>query len=242
MHGYPAVLALISISVLGDLIGGGLAEFIRVSYRTMSLMLHFSAGVILAVIGVELMPHAVEVHLPWQTVSAFVAGSLLFMLYDRASRHTEEETGNEPAKSGAWGVFAAVCVDLFTDGIMIGAGATVHWKLAVLLALAQLVIDVPTGFATVASFRRHSVPRPKRLAALAGFYLPVLAGSLLGYWGLKGQSLTARMAVLACTGGMLLSIVIEDMVQEAHRDGESRWAAPALVLGFGLFSLLTTCL
>jgi hypothetical protein len=34
-------------------------------------------------------------------------------------------------------------------------------------------------------------------------------------------------------------VVVEDMVQEAHRGVESRWVALALVCGFGFFALIT---
>ena len=48
---------------------------------------------------------------------------------------------------------------------------------------------------------------------------------------LRESAAVWQMATLAFTAGILLSVVVEDMVQEAPRGAESRWAALALVSG-----------
>jgi ZIP family zinc transporter len=125
---------------------------------------------------------------------------------------------------------------------MVGTGSTVTVSLGLLLALAQVPADIPEGFATIATFREQGMPRGKRLLLAASFALPIFLGVTIGYWDLHGGSEVVKMAMLAFTAGILISIVVEEMVQEAHRSPESHWAALALVGGFGLFAIITAYL
>jgi ZIP family zinc transporter len=155
------------------------------------------------------------------------------------------EDGNVSTKSGqtaAWAIFFGVAVDLFSDGVMIGAGSTISFGLGVLLALGQVPADVPEGFATIATFRRQGVGRKRRLLLAAAFIVPILLGATVGYWGVRGQLEVVKLALLAFTAGVLLTVVIEEMVPQAHREADSRLAALLLVGGFALFALLSSYL
>ena len=57
MHEFFWVLAYASMPALGNFGGGLLAEFFRISPRLLSLALHLAAGIIIAVVSIELMPH-----------------------------------------------------------------------------------------------------------------------------------------------------------------------------------------
>jgi ZIP family zinc transporter len=62
----------------------------------------------------------------------------------RAGRHGART--RRPATAGApLGIFFAVAVDLFTDGVLIGTGATIASPLALLLALGRVPANVPEG-------------------------------------------------------------------------------------------------
>ena len=55
------VLGLAALPALGNFAGGLLADWLRPSKHTLNLALHASAGIILAVIAVEVMPQALPV-------------------------------------------------------------------------------------------------------------------------------------------------------------------------------------
>lgn len=56
MEGFLQVLLFAAMPAAGNFLGGITAEMKQVSDKTLSLALHFAAGIILAVVGVELMP------------------------------------------------------------------------------------------------------------------------------------------------------------------------------------------
>lgn len=69
--------------------------------------------------------------------------------------------------------------------------------------------------------------------------LPVLLGATLGYWIVRGQPEIYKLLLLAFAAGVLVTGVVEEIVLEAHQEGEARVAALALVGGFSLFTLLS---
>ena len=79
MSGYPLVLLLALLPALGNVAGTLLAEVFDVSERALSLALHLAAGIVLGVIGIELMPRALGASLPWVPLVAFVVGGALFL-------------------------------------------------------------------------------------------------------------------------------------------------------------------
>lgn len=58
MQEFLLVLAFAALPAAGNLLGGLAAEFFHVSDKTLSKALHLAAGIVLAVVGLELMPEA----------------------------------------------------------------------------------------------------------------------------------------------------------------------------------------
>ncbi|WP_312620768.1 ZIP family metal transporter [Haloarcula sp. 1CSR25-25] len=137
------------------------------------------------------------------------------------------------------GIFAGVAVDLFSDGVMIGAGSTISLGLGLLLALGQVPADIPEGFATIATFKSKGVPRRTRLLLSLSFALPIFLGVTVGYWLVRGQPAIVKFGLLAFTAGILLTVAVEEIIPEAHKEGEARLAAVALVGGFALFTFIS---
>lgn len=235
------ILALAAMPAAGNFAGGLAAEMLPISERTLSLALHSAAGIVLAVVGVELMPRALSVEPAWLVILALAAGGGFFVLADKAIDLLNCRFGSE-GDSGPWAIFFAVSVDLFSDGLMIGAGSTLDLRLGLLLALGQVSADLPEGFATIASLRRRGIARRWRLLLSLSFALPVLAGALIGYFGVRGGPELVKMLLLAFTAGILVTVTIEELVPQAHKGEEARSAALFFIGGFALFTFLSAYL
>lgn len=243
MGEFLQVLALALMPAAGNFAGGLIAEAVKISRHRLSLALHAAAGIVLAVVAVELMPRALEGEPAWAVVAAFTFGGGFFVLVDSLINVAAARRGEAGENSGGpWAIYFAVAVDLFTDGVLIGTGSTISLGLAFLLALGQVSADVPEGFATMANFKRLAFPRVKRLLVAASFTIPVLLGATLGYWIVRGQPEIFKLALLAFTAGVLVTGAVEEIVPEAHREGDARVAALVLVGGFALFTLLSVYL
>lgn len=239
MSAFGVVLALAALPALANLAGGALAELVRVSARGLSLALHLAAGIVLAVVGLELMPEALGATPTWVPLLAFVAGGGVFIWLDRLVGVVQARTGGSDDARGALAVFGGVSIDLLSDGVMIGTGAVVDPALGLLLALGQVPADVPEGFAAVAVMRAAGIPRRRRLLLAAGFAVPVLVGAAVGYLALRGAPEVVTLSVLALTGGALVAVVVEEMVGEAHEGDTSPLGPLFLTAGFALFAAVS---
>lgn len=151
----------------------------------------------IAVVAVELIPRALDNVSGWLVAGAFVGGGLTMMLVQAGIER-------RAAKGGPWVIHFAVAIDLFSDGLMLGSGSAVSSTLAVLLALGQVMADVPEGFAAMANFRDAGMKRAKRLLLSASFFLPVIVAAAAAYLVLRGQGNILKYAALSFIAGMLL--------------------------------------
>ncbi len=244
MQGFVTVLMLTLLPALGNFGGGLLAEFLPVSQRALNLALHAAAGIILAVVGVELMPQALQVEPAWIIVLFFVVGGVFSIGLDKVVHFVQRAPGQTDGQSQPWMIYLGTAIDLFSDGIIIGTGSTIDLNLGILLALGQVPADIPEGFATVASFKESALSRQQRVLMSASFILPILLGSTIGYWAVSGRSDLLKFGLLAFTAGILVTIAVEELLVSAHDSiekagmEEGRLATLMLVGGFALFVLL----
>ncbi|MEU4361861.1 ZIP family metal transporter [Promicromonospora sp. NPDC023987] len=242
LDGFLLVVALAALPAAGNFVGGLAAELFDVSERVLSLALHLAAGIVLAVVGLELMPEALTGTPAWVPVAAFVVGSVAFIGLEQAIGYVKTRISPDDEASGPLAIFAGVSIDLFSDGVMIGTGTVLNPALGLLLAIGQVPADVPEGFAAVATLRRAGVSRRQRILMALSFAIPVLAGAVIGYFALRGAPDIVTLSVLALTGGALTSVVVEEMITEAHKGDTSRLGPVFLTAGFALFALISVYL
>lgn len=245
------VLLLALLPAVGNFGGGLLAEFFQTSKRTLSLALHVAAGILFGVIALELVPRSFGGAPAWVAGLAFTLGGAVYLGVDAlVSRLTANKNDKQSASDivrgnnkagGAWMIYVAVCVDLFSDGLLIGAGSSLSFSLALVLAVGQVTADIPEGFATMANFQDKGTSRTQRLLIGASFLVPVLLGALITYFLLRGAAQELQLAALAFVGGMLLVAGAEEMIGEAHQaNGKSKGTAFGVVAGFVLFALVSS--
>lgn len=239
LSGFMLVLALAALPALGNFAGGVAAELFRVSERTLSRALHLAAGIVLAVVGLELMPRALDSAIPWVPILAFAAGGFAFIGLERAIGFIRGRMGGDGQATGPLAIYSGVAIDLFSDGVMIGTATLLDPRLGLLLALGQVPADLPEGFAAVATLRRAGTPRGVRLMMSLAFAVPIIVGAALGYFALREAPELVTLSVLALTGGVLTSVVVEEMISEAHEGETSRLDPVFLTGGFALFALIS---
>lgn len=239
MDGFVLVLALAALPAAGNFLGGLASEIFEVSGRGLSLALHLAAGIVLAVVGLELMPETLTATVPWVPIAAFALGGIAFIGIERALGAIQARTRAREQTSGPLAIFTGVSLDLFSDGVMIGTGTVINPALGLLLAVGQVPADVPEGFAAVATLRRAGISRRARVMMSLSFAIPVLLGAAIGYFALRSAPELVTLSVLALTGGVLTSVVVEEIMSEAHEGDTSRLGPVFLTGGFATFALIS---
>lgn len=240
MSEFLPILLLCLLPAGGNFAGGLLAEYVPTTPRVINYALHGAAGIILAVVSIELMPKAIEGAggAAWVVIVAFAAGGLFNMAIEWGIEGYRARSGGQGA-AGPWMVYVAVASDLFSDGLMLGAGSAVSPGLALLLALGQLPADLPEGFAAIASFKSAGVSRRKRLLLSASFTIPILIGAAVSFWVLRGQADVFKLAGLAFVAGLIMIGAVEDMMREAQsKMADDRLSTLFVIGGYVLFAFL----
>ncbi|SEP43586.1 ZIP family metal transporter [Nitrosovibrio sp. Nv6] len=235
------VLGLALLPALGNFMGGMLAELFVTNQRRLSNALHAAAGIVIAIVSVELMPEALEKISAWQVAVAFGLGGLTYIAIDSIVGKLQGASEQDASgKRGMWMIYIAVSMDLFSDGLMIGAGSAVSFTMALTLALGQVLADVPEGYATIANMKAKGVPRGRRIFLSASFAIPVLAASVLAYFLLRENNEVWQMGALSFTAGLLTLAAVEDMISEAHETVEdTRASLMSFTAGFIIFTLVS---
>jgi ZIP family zinc transporter len=97
------VLALLPFA--GNFAGGVLAEHIEATERRVSIALHGAAGIVFAVIAVELMPRVLENAKPWVVVLGFCIGGVVSIALKQIVKRVQAGRGGS---TGAWMIYIAV--------------------------------------------------------------------------------------------------------------------------------------
>lgn len=121
---YLLVLGLAVFPAFGNFAGAAVAELVKVINLARNLTLHAAAGIVFGIVGIELMPRALEAATPWIVIVAYLLGGMAYMgvesLLKKFSAQSNTDSGN-----AAWMIYFAVLVDLFSDGILIGTSLSI---------------------------------------------------------------------------------------------------------------------
>lgn len=237
---YLIALAFAALPAIANFLGGWLAEFLPTSKRLLGLALHSAAGVLLAIISVELMPRVMAAQPPWVSVLAFTVGGIFFTLTERLFKGVQHRLGVTRGKHKPWIIFFSMAIHLLSGGLMIGTSATIARNLSFLLGLGRFIAHLPQGFATIAEFKQHRISRRTRFFIMASFIIPVWLGATMGYWLVRDRSQLVKLAVLAFTTGALTTALVEEIIPEAHQNRDTHLSTLVFISSFALFTLLLT--
>ncbi len=236
------VIFLAFLPALGNFFGGLLAEAIPVTKRVINYALHLAAGIIVAVVAIEVMPKVLDKVSVWVISGAFLAGGIFYIAMKAlVTKWQESKKDSQSVGVGAWMVYAAVAADLIGDGLLIGTATVIDVRLGILLALTQTIADVPEGFATIANFKDKGVSKAKRFILSASFVIPIMLSAVFAFFVLRGQTEVIQLSGLVFVAGLYLLAGIEDLVGEAHEANEDdTFSMMSFLIGFVLFLIASS--
>ena len=245
------ILLTAATGVGGLALGGALAALVRrESPRGTSLLLSFTAGLMLSIVALDMVPEAMEAA-PWLPmtplvlVAGFVVTYLLNCWIDKSAHHEDENNphhcacGHHDLHTAGLVLAAAVALHNVPVGMAVGASVAVEGicLASVLAAVTIGLHNLPEGM-SIAIPLLHDGSRTWSaigVAALSG--LPTVAGALAGYF-VGSEAPAALAAALSLAGGAMLYVVFFELLPEASLQWRSRWSILATVVGFALGVLL----
>jgi zinc transporter, ZIP family len=234
----PSVVAVIATVV---------ATFWSVGGAVRSALLHFAAGVVFAVVAVDLLPGIIQDQRPIWVVIGFTAGVVLMLLVrwlDKGGAPGNEDeqatrTAEKQAKGGRWPVslLAGAAVDQVVSGLLLGISIAAGAKVGVLLTFAMTVEDLTFGLAIVAILAAAAT-RWQMIATNAGLGLLFTVVTVAAAAFLPAHSATLSTLILAFGSAALLFVVTEQLLVKAHKQPEAPLLAASFFVGFLLLLIL----
>jgi len=254
--------ALTTFAGLSTAFGSAIALiFKRTNKRFLALSLGLSAGVMIYVSFVEILPEAVHSVGEWQAVLAFFVGMILASVIDRlipADKNPHEiklieamDSGDiERRKMMRMGLFTALAIGIhnFPEGFAAFGAAlskSTSPAAAISIAVAIAIHNIPEGISVAVPIYQATGSRKKAfwLSALSGVAEPI--GALIGYGVLTTvasmggfESIDSILGVLlGGVAGIMVFISLDELFPAALKHGEGHLAIYGTMAGMVIMAV-----
>lgn len=235
----------LAAGMLGTGIGGIAAFFINNnSNRFMSFILEFSAGLMMAVVCFDLLPHALELGGLAYTIIGIIIGVCIIIYLDsilRIPSLNNNSSNNKCISSNSQckkdrllkiGILTMIGIVLhnFPEGTAIGSGFEASSKLGFNLSLVIAIHNIPEGLAMAMPLKIGGVGNFKVCIYTFMAGIPMGIGAFIG--ALLGEISPNVIAIcLGFAGGAMLYIVFADLIPESKNIYTGRLSTIGNILG-----------
>ncbi len=229
------------VGVIGTGIGGILALGLgKPGKRILSLVLGFSAGIMLAIVCFDLLPEAFERASFLIGLIGIIMGVLMIILIDEVIHsHGDNKAvhGKSFVKMGLL-IGLGVALHNFPEGLAIGSGFMATRELGIGISIVIALHNIPEGISMAAPMRVGGISKLKVVLYTLIVGLPMGIGALIG--ALLGEISQGFIAFcLAFAGGTMLYITCGELIPNSNKLYKGRTSSIGFVLGFIIGLLMT---
>ena len=220
--------------VLGTGSGAVLALFVKNPSKSLiSFILGFAAGIMLAIVLIDLLPEAVEAGSFFTAFFGLIIGATIILILDVKLPHFHIfETGDEMARFIRTGTLLGLGIAMHNlpEGLAIGAGYIASPALGFTLALTIAIHNIPEGIAMACPLCAGGM-RIRWILLYTG-----LAGLPMGVGAFLGASIGAISPLilsmsLGFAGGAMLFIIFNELIPGSQIKGQAHAGTFGAVVG-----------
>jgi ZIP family zinc transporter len=240
----PALI-LTTLAGLSTGIGGAIAYFIKKPKMIyLSLSLGFSAGVMIYISFMELLPRSIEAIGKLWGIIVFFAGIIVIVLIDMSipavknPHHLKDFSDFNGAQANKiimrTGIFTALAIAIhnFPEGLATLGASLANLKLGAVIALAVAIHNIPEGISVSVPIFYATKDKKKAFiySFLSGLAEPV--GAVIGILILLPFLSTGVLSsLMAFAAGIMVYISMDELLPMAHRYGHSHTVIAGIILG-----------
>jgi ZIP family zinc transporter len=229
-------LALTLIPLAAAAVSGAVAATRRPGERVTSAVQHFAAGVVFAAAAIELLPPVLR-QAPAVAMVGFACGIAVMFGFRAMSEYAERRREHRGVHGLPLGLATATGIDFFIDGVVLGAGFAAGARTGVLLTIALAIEYLFVGLSLAATLAGRTTRVVVAAAPVALALLTVL-GTVVGVLVFSGVSATVLAGVLAFGAVAFMYLATEELLVEAHAEGETALGSAGFFIGFLIYLVL----
>lgn len=223
--------------VLGTTAGGLFVVLVsKIKNKLLSILLGFSAGVMVAITFIELIPEAIHEGSLTTAVIGIVLGVAIIGFIDLKFPHRhftlDRDGGKERAKHLKIGILLSIGIAMHNlpEGVAIGAAFMVSYEVGLALAILMAIHNLPEGMAVGAAMSVGEVKNSKIIGVTILAGVPMGVGAFIGgFFG--GVSDLALSIGLGFAAGAMLYIVFDELIPSAHKKMKGHYAIAGILSG-----------
>jgi len=246
------IVLLTLITGAGGLaLGGLLAAWLkRESKKLTSLLISFTAGLMLCIVSLDMLPEGIEASgnyylPPIFLLAGFGVTFLLNCWIDKSAHHEDEENphhcacGHHDLHTAGVVLAAAIALHNIPIGLAVGTTVAAHGisYVSTLAALSIGLHNIPEGMSIALPFLHDGAKARSAIGVAALCGTPTVLGALLGYF-IGHQAPMALTIAISLAGGAMLYVAFFELLPAAYTQWKSKWTILSTVVGFALGVLL----
>ena len=221
---------------------GCLVGLIRKPKKTLLYgSLAFAASMMLGISFFQLIPEAMEITPFYLVALSFFLGIVIMRIVDRSLPHINPELMKKEkpsVKRSVTMLVVGMALHNIPEGLAIGVGFALEPALGIIIALGIATQDVPENIATIVPLYALTKKKMKSFVVVTATILFELLGFILGYYFLRGMSMSLLGMFLVFAAGFMTYISIEELIPAARIKQNLKVGLSGLILGLACVLLL----
>jgi zinc and cadmium transporter len=255
------LLAIIAAAILGGIVSCGVAAFaLYAKLSSVERWVAFAVGAMLAVVFLDILPHALAEGVdPGSLMKWVLAGMLFFFFLEKLviwrhshgdlqpdadgthshSHHHGHHHGNDGGRSGLM-VLVGDSLHNATDGVVIAAAFLADFNLGIVTSLAIIAHEVPQEVSDFFVLLHSGYTRKKAFIYNMISSLAMVVGGVIAYFALENAQAYVT-PVLAFAAASMLYVAVADLIPTLHRKFSiNDTFQQMLMIGLGVATVLLT--
>ncbi|WP_373057160.1 ZIP family metal transporter [Zunongwangia sp. H14] len=215
-----------SALIIGSLIG----YYIKLSQKTIAIVMGFGAGVLISALCFELMEEAFIQSGLLPASAGFILGAAIYFLANlyleqKGAKHRKRSQGQQPTEDEDEGSGMAIAMGALLDGIpesiAIGISLLEGGAVSAATVIAIFLSNLPEGLSSATGMKKAG--RSKLFIFGVWICIAILSGlaSVFGYTVFSQLSEVYIGATLAIAAGAILNMLSATMIPEAFEKGHN---------------------
>lgn len=219
-------------------LGGLLATLRKPSETWHAVIQHFAAGVVFAVVAVDLLPDIVKSQDVDDVLIGFSAGVVVMLLIRHLAERAEAVENSPDHANLPYAILGAVAIDVLVDGFLIGVLCATNEQAGEFLTIALGLEMFSLGLALSTSLRQSSIGSLFRLGIVVFLASMVVASAFMSYHLIHVIPSGGIPVLLSFGLAALLYLVTEELLHEAHQLPDNALITATFFIGFLMFLVL----